>query len=106
ESPSFPFVELKTGERWTLHATDGPVPWWMLARARRVPGTRARDYLSILQLLRAKPDAAIGDVYRCQGLLYDRLMGPFLLAALNTAPPEGSAALAAAVIRETLVAGG
>ena len=42
----------------------------------------------------------------CEGPLYDRLVGPFLLAALNVDPPEGSAALAAAVVSETLLAGG
>jgi hypothetical protein len=42
----------------------------------------------------------------CRGPLYDRLVGPFLLAALNINPPEGSATLAAAVVNETLLAGG
>jgi hypothetical protein len=51
-------------------------------------------------------DAAVGDVVACSGQLYDRLLGPLLLAALNTAPPEGSAALAGAVLRETVGAGG
>lgn len=103
---SFPFVDLATHERWTLRANDGRIPWWILAPHRRVPGTRARDYLSILRLLRAAPDATIGDVLDCKGALYDRLLGPLLLAALNTEPAAGSAKLAAAVIRETLFAGG
>jgi hydroxysqualene dehydroxylase len=103
---SFPFVDLASGERWTLHANDGLVPWWILDRDRRVPGTRARDYLSIVRVMRAAPGATIGDVLDRKGLLYERLLGPFLLAALNTEPREGSAALAAAVIRETLLAGG
>ena len=58
-----------------------------LIRNRRVPGTRARDYLSVLRLLRAAPGATIGDVLDCKGPLYDRLIGPLLLAALNTEPP-------------------
>jgi hypothetical protein len=62
--------------------------------------------LSILRLLRAAPGATIGEVLNCKGPLYDRLLGPLLLAALNTEPPQSSAALAAAVMRETLVAGG
>ena len=66
----------------------------------------SRDYLSILRLLRAAPGATIGDVIDCRGPLYDRLLQPLLLAALNTEPPASSAALAAAVIRETLAAGG
>ena len=101
-----PFVDLATGERWTLRANDGPVPWWILDPKRRVPGTRVRDYLSILRLLRPPEGAAVGDLFDRSGPLYERLIQPFLLAALNTEPREGSAKLAAAVIRETLVAGG
>jgi squalene-associated FAD-dependent desaturase len=103
---SFPFVDLATHERWTLRANNGRLPWWIFDRNRRVPGTRARDYLSILRLLRAAPGSTIGDVLDCKGPLYDRLIGPLLLAALNTEPPESSAGLAAAVMRETLIAGG
>jgi squalene-associated FAD-dependent desaturase len=103
---SFPFIDLASHERWTLRANDGRVPWWIFDRNRRVPGTRARDYFSVLRLLRAPPGATIGDVLDCKGPLYDRLLGPLLLAALNTEPPQSSATLAAAVIRETLVAGG
>src|SRR5262249_27007217 len=64
------------------------------------------DYFGLLPLLRAPEGATIGQVYPCRGVLYDRLIGPLLLAALNTDPPEGSARLAAAVIRETLMKGG
>jgi hydroxysqualene dehydroxylase len=105
-SASFPFVDLATKERWTLRANDGRIPWWIFDRNRRVPGTRARDYLSILRLLRAAPGATIGEAIDCKGPLYDRLIGPLLLAALNTEPSASSASLAAAVIRETLAAGG
>lgn len=103
---SFPFIDLASKERWTLRANDGRIPWWIFDRNRRVPGTRVRDYLSTLRLLRAPPGAAIRDVIDCKGPLYDRLIGPLLLAALNTEPPPSSAKLAAAVIRETLAAGG
>jgi squalene-associated FAD-dependent desaturase len=102
----FPFVDLKTGERWTLQIGDGRLPWWIFDRKRRVPGTRALDYLAFLRLLWPRRDATVGDVVSCAGPLYERLVGPLLLAALNTAPPEASAALAAAVLRETIAAGG
>jgi phytoene dehydrogenase-like protein len=39
-------------------------------------------------------------------VLWERLMQPFLLAALNTEPEAGSADLAGAVVRETLARGG
>jgi len=102
----FPFADLASGERWTLRISDGRLPWWVFDSERRVPGTRARDYLGYARLLWPPRDAAVGDVVACSGPLYDRLLGPLLLAALNTAPPEGSAALAGAVLRETVGAGG
>ena len=43
---------------------------------------------------------------RCAGPLYERLWRPLLTSALNTDPAESSAALTAALLRETLAAGG
>jgi squalene-associated FAD-dependent desaturase len=102
----FPFVDLQSGARWTLKIGDGRLPWWIFDAKRRVPGTRALDYLAIARLLRPARDASVGETIACRGALYERLVGPLLLAALNTAPPEGSAALAAAIIRETMAKGG
>jgi squalene-associated FAD-dependent desaturase len=105
-SASFPFIDIATGERWTVRANDGIIPWWILDPARRVPGARLREYLALAKLLRAKAGATIGETISCSGPLYQRLIEPLLIAALNTEPRNGSAALAAAVIRETLAAGG
>jgi len=105
-SASFPFIDLATGERWTLRANDGIIPWWLLDPARRVPGARLGEYLALAKLLRAKAGATIGETISCSGPLYARLIEPLLMSALNTEPRSGSAALAAAVIRETLAAGG
>ncbi len=43
---------------------------------------------------------------KCEGVLWERLLDPFLLAALNLQPDIGSAALAGAIVRETLAKGG
>lgn len=102
----FPFADLRTGERWTLRPNEGRLPWWVLAPGRRVPGSRARDYLSVAGVMRARPEATIGEAMACAGPLYERLWRPVLLAALNTDPAESSAGLARAIIRETLAAGG
>lgn len=102
----FPFRDLRSGESWALRPNAGRLPWWVLAPGRRVPGSRAADYLQPAGILLARQDRAIGEVMRCEGPLYDRLWGPILLAALNTRPAEGSTALAAALMRETLLAGG
>jgi squalene-associated FAD-dependent desaturase len=102
----FDFADLKSGERWRLRLNDGRLPWWLLFRGRRVPGSRAYDYLEISRLLRARPGATIGETIDCRGSLYERLWHPILLAALNTEPEAASAAMAAAVLRESLMQGG
>lgn len=101
----FPFVDLASNERWTLRICDG-LPWWIFDKQRRVPGTRLGDYLRLWRLLRVRADAPVGQVIDCSGPLYERMVHPLLLAALNLEPREGSAALASAVVRETLAAGG
>jgi squalene-associated FAD-dependent desaturase len=106
EQAAFPFVDLDGGARWTVRPNRGLVPWWIFARDRRVPGTAPGDYLALARLLRAGKRDTIAARMACSGVLYRKLWQPFLLAALNTDPPESSAALAAAVIRETLALGG
>lgn len=105
KAAEFAFVDLASGERWTLRMNDG-LPWWIFDRNRRVPGTHLGEYLRLSRLLWAKGDAPVDDVIDCSGPLYNRLVHPLLLAALNIEPREGSAALAAVVVRETLAAGG
>ncbi len=102
----FPFADLKSGERWTLRISDGLLPWWIFNNSRRVPGTSTLDYLGVARLLRVADNATVGDVLSCSGTLYERLLGPVLLAALNIDPKEGAATLASAVMRETLALGG
>jgi squalene-associated FAD-dependent desaturase len=103
---AFDFVDLKSRERWTLRLSEGRVPWWIFDPAARVPGTRARDYLKLGRLVFPPSGKTVGEVIAGTGPLYARLVEPLLLAALNIAPPLGSAKLAAAVIRETLLRGG
>src|SRR6516164_1646041 len=102
----FPFVDRKSRARWTLRFNEGRLPLWIFDSARRVPGTRALDYLSLARLLWPMADKTVGETIAAKGILYSRLVEPLVLAALNIDPPGGSAKLAAAVIRETLAAGG
>jgi len=102
----FPFVDLGTGQRWQLDLGDSRLPLWVFDEARRVPDTGLLDYLALMPLIWASPGKLVGDAIRCEGTLYQRLVQPLLLAALNVDPPEGSAGLAGAVVRETLLAGG
>jgi hydroxysqualene dehydroxylase len=103
----FDFADLKTGERWRLSLNEGRVPWWLLDRKRRAPGTSLREYFAPLaMLLRASAADTVAQAMNCAGPLYERLWRPLLLAGLNTDPLEGSAALASGLMRETLGAGG
>ncbi|PNG27462.1 hydroxysqualene dehydroxylase HpnE [Methylocella silvestris] len=102
----FPFIDLSTGARWRLRPNAGPLPWWIFLKGRRVPATRWRDYFGLAGLLFERSDRRIDEVIACNGPLYERLWRPFLLAALNTDPPEGSTLLASAVVRESLARGG
>ncbi len=102
----FDFADLASGARWTLRPNEGPLPWWVFAKDRRVPGTGPLDYLGLAGLLAAGPMAAIEDLIPCHGALWDRMLRPVLLAILNTDPAKASAPLAAAVLKETLAKGG
>ena len=102
----FAFADLASGKRWTLRFNDGRIPFWVFDSSRRVPGTGVLDYVPLARLLWAPAGKAVGEVIRCEGLLYERLVEPLLLAALNIDPPLGAARLASAVIRETLALGG
>jgi hydroxysqualene dehydroxylase len=106
KAAQFPFVDFKTGQRWLLDLGDSRLPLWVLDDERRVPDTGLLDYLALAPLAWASTSRKVGDVIRCKGTLYDRLVQPLLLAALNVDPPEGSAGLAGAIVRETLLAGG
>jgi squalene-associated FAD-dependent desaturase len=102
----FNFVDLADGERWQLRLGDGVLPWWIFSTARRVPHTRARDYLVLARLMWRPGKGTVGEAIPCSGALYERLIEPILLATLNNEPPLASARLAATLMRETLAAGG
>jgi hydroxysqualene dehydroxylase len=102
----FDFADLASGERWRLDLGEGRIPWWLFDRKKRVPGTTLGEYFSPLGVFIKGGSATVGEAMDCGGPLYERLWRPLLTSALNTDPPESSAALAAALLRETLAAGG
>ncbi|MGE5779598.1 MAG: FAD-dependent oxidoreductase, partial [Hyphomicrobiales bacterium] len=69
----FAFIDLASGERWTLRINAGRLPWWIFDRRRRVPDTTARDYLSFARLLYASDAKTICAAVKCEGPLYERL---------------------------------
>jgi len=106
DAPLFPFADLADGARWVVAPNLGRVPWWVLSRGRRVPGTRARDYLALLALRRAGAQQTVHEALGGGGALYRRLLEPLAVAALNTPADTGLARQLAAVVGETLMRGG
>ena len=101
----YPFVDLETGQRWTLRPNAGPLPWWILHPKRRVPDTKFFDYLSALRVARASNDQTVADVLDTSGPFYQRFWEPLTLAALNCSPEQGQARLLRAVLMETFLKG-
>ena len=89
-----------------MRFNDGQIPWWIFDKNRRVPETRALDYLPLMRLMWTSGDKPLSELMRCEGPLYDRLLEPLFLAALNIEPLHGSGKLAGTIIRETLALGG
>jgi squalene-associated FAD-dependent desaturase len=104
-SPAIPFMDLRTGRRWTLRPNRGRIPFWLLSKSRRVPGTSWRDYLPLRKLSQSRPTDTVAGSFP-DGPLYRRFVEPFAVSALNTPAIAGSARLLGAVIDETLLQGG
>ncbi len=102
----FDFAHLRDSSRWQIKPNAGRIPWWILASGRRVPGTSFGEYLDGAKLLRADDDATIAATMRKRGRAWTHLWEPVFVSALNTKLDEASAKLAAAVMRESLGAGG
>ena len=101
ERACFPFVDLRSGERWTVRPNAGPLPWWIMAPGRRVPGSRARHYLAGLALARAGEGDTVAGRLGGTGPLLERLWEPLTVAVLNASVEEAAASLLWPVVRLT-----
>src|SRR5215472_9371142 len=102
----FPFIDADTGRRWTVRPNRGAFPWWILNPKRRVPRTRAANYLSVLALRRANPSATVVEALDRAAVLFRSLWEPLAVAALNTSADQASAMLFWRILKETLGRGG
>jgi len=103
---AFPFVDLNTGDRWTVRLNDGLLPWWIFHTSRRPPDTGPTDFLSILKLARAAPGATVGGLFGDDGAFFSRFLEPLAIAALNTPLEQAAAGPLWQVFRETFARGG
>lgn len=91
--PVFPFLNVRTGVRWTVRPNMGPVPWWIFDKDRRAPGTTALDHLRAARIVGAKPHQTVADIFSENDPLFETLWEPFSLAVMNTPTERASAAL-------------
>ena len=101
EHAEFPFLDLESGERWTVRPGSGRIPWWILSRARRIPGTRLSEYLRALRLAKVGDGVTVAQCLDDGGVLFRRFWEPLAVAALNTDVDDGAASLLWPVVRET-----
>jgi squalene-associated FAD-dependent desaturase len=99
---AIPFVDIASGGRWAVRPSQGRLPWWLFSADRRIPGTRARDYIAALRLGRCRPDDTVAAVLSSETALFRRLWQPLTVAALNTAAADASATLLWRILTETL----
>lgn len=103
---AFPFIDLKTGERWRVRPGGGLLPTWIMSADRRIPGTSTGDYLKqVYRLSRAGKQDTVLAAVGSESRLYEMLWQPLSRAALNTDASEGSAQLLWTVVRETFLKG-
>ena len=101
----FPFLDLRSGRRWSVRPNAGRIPWWVLDPKRRVPGTRAGSYLSVFRFALAGRNSTVGACVGNTGVLFENFWEPLAVAALNTPAEEGAARLLWPVLRETFARG-
>lgn len=106
EEAKFDFIDLASGERWVVKPNQGKIPWWILCKSRRVPGTRAWDYLRGARLAWAGPGDTVTELLDRNSVIYERLWLPLAVSALNTELDEASAVPLMRVLRETFGRGG
>ncbi|MBL4619120.1 MAG: FAD-dependent oxidoreductase [Marinicaulis sp.] len=102
----YPFVDVKSGHRWTVRINEGPIPFWVFDKQWRVPDTKVFDYVKAGAIALAGNDKTVAQAVDQNSVLFSRFWEPLTLAVLNTTPAKGQAKLLWSVIRETFLLGG
>jgi hydroxysqualene dehydroxylase len=106
DASRFPFMDLRQDKRWVMQLNRGIIPWWVFNKNQRVPDTALSDYLSVLRVLRAKPQETVAELTRHTGMLYERFWEPLCISVLNITPELGSAQLLGTVLAQSFALGG
>ena len=97
---AFPFIDVRSGDRWTVRINDGPIAWWPFLPSRRPPGVGLADMLGALRILNAGAQATIADAVRPAGPALTHFWEPMAFAVMNLPPHLASARLMAATAIE------
>ena len=101
----FRFLDVTRNRTFSVRPNNGPIPWWIWAPSRRVPDTRARDYLGAVGLAFSRPEAVVANRL-AHDELFRILWEPLAVSALNTPVGEASALSFWRVLTKTLARGG
>lgn len=102
---AFPFVDVRTGERWSVRPNAGRIPWWIASPGRRVAGSRTWHYLPGLRLALARSGASVTECVGKPRLLFERFWEPMAVGVLNTPAHAAAASLLRPVLSETFLRG-
>ena len=101
----FPFIDLTSGEHWSLRPGSAKLPLWLFLPGRRIPGTRISDYLVLKKLSSAQDQDTLTDYIDPTSVIFERFWDPLCAAVLNTDAHEGSAKLIGRMLDMTLLKG-
>jgi squalene-associated FAD-dependent desaturase len=102
----FPFLDLSTGQRWSVKPNKGIIQWSLLFAKNRVPGSSIGEYFRGLSLAWAGPDKTVSQCLKGKGPLFEKFWNPMAVSVLNTETDTASAQLLWPVLRETFGRGG
>ena len=105
ERAIFPFMDLENGENWQVKPGRSRIPFWLLCKKMRVPGSSVWDYLAGLKLAGAGRQATVSEILDNSRPLFRKLWEPLCVAVLNTQADEAAGRLLWPVLKQTFGGG-
>lgn len=102
---ALPFIDLASGEKWSLRPGNTKFPLWLFMPGRRIPGTRLVDYKAIKRLSAAGGEDTLTKFVDVSSVMFERFWDPLCTAVLNTDAKDGSAKLISRMLEMTVLKG-
>ena len=104
--PKFNFFDIDAKNLWSIKLNNGVIPFWIMKKSTRIPGTKLLDYFALFKLFFCKEKDTVDDLFNKNTKLYNSFWEPITLGILNTQCNEASAKLLLNVLKETFLKGG